>query len=71
VQREDKIRLVIQDWGAGFNSRKAVKHGFGLDGVRQRARLLGGQADIKTAPGKGTCITVRLPLLERGTEESP
>ena len=71
VQRQDKIRLVIQDWGAGFNPRKVVKHGFGLDGIRQRARLLGGQADIKTAPGKGTCITVRLPLLERGTEQSP
>jgi two-component system NarL family sensor kinase len=36
--------------------------GFGLAGIRDRARLLGGRASIASAPGAGTTITVTIPL---------
>jgi two-component system, chemotaxis family, sensor kinase CheA len=36
--------------------------GVGVDAVQTRVRSLGGTVDIKTAPGEGTTVTVRLPL---------
>ena len=56
VQRQDKIRLTIQDWGVGFNRRKIVTQGFGLDGIRQRSRLLGGQANVKICRARGLAL---------------
>jgi len=36
---------------------------FGLEGIRRRVRLLRGTATIRSTPGKGTCVTVELPLM--------
>ena len=36
---------------------------FGLEGIRERARILGGEAVIKSTPGQGTLIRVRFPLI--------
>jgi signal transduction histidine kinase len=35
---------------------------FGLEGIRQRARLLGSEALIRSSPGQGAAIEVDLPL---------
>ena len=49
--------------GESVSIPREVEEGrFGLDGIRQRARLLGGQAALQSTPGEGTCITVDLPL---------
>jgi signal transduction histidine kinase len=34
----------------------------GLEGIRLRARLAGGHATIDSAPGRGTTISMELPL---------
>jgi hypothetical protein len=62
------IRLEIRDWGVGFDPSAATA-GFGLEGIRQRARLHGGEVSIVSAPGQGTCIVVNLPLMERETDQ--
>ena len=62
VQREDGIRIEVEDWGIGFNPRKVAKGHFGLEGINERARLFGGAAIIRSSPGKGTRIVVELPL---------
>ena len=36
--------------------------GVGIDAVHNRVRSLGGSVDMRTAPGKGTTVTLRLPL---------
>jgi signal transduction histidine kinase len=36
---------------------------FGLRGIRERARLLGGKAAIRSAANRGTRVVVELPLL--------
>ncbi len=64
IQLEDCIRLEIRDWGIGFNVAEVVQGRFGLQGIRERARLLGGKATVDSAPGKGTHIVVELPLVE-------
>jgi signal transduction histidine kinase len=35
---------------------------FGLEGIRQRARLFGGSCRIESAAGQGTTVEVSLPL---------
>jgi PAS domain S-box-containing protein len=62
------LRLVVRDWGSGFDPSKVSRERFGLQGIRQRARLFGTTAVIDSAPGKGTTIAVDLPLI-RGEDE--
>jgi two-component system, NarL family, sensor histidine kinase UhpB len=65
IQVGKEIQIVIQDWGVGFVLEKGGDEGFGLKGIRERARLLGGSATIDTAPGSGTRIVVKLPVVLR------
>jgi signal transduction histidine kinase len=60
-RNEDRLRLEIEDWGIGFDPAGVNEDRFGLQGIRQRARLLRGRASIESAPGKGTRIVVELP----------
>jgi len=62
TQRDDYVRIEVQDWGIGFNPRKVGDGHFGLEGIQERARLFGGSATVKSALGKGTRIVVQLPL---------
>lgn len=66
---EQSIRLSVRDWGVGFDAREVSPSRFGLQGIRERARLLGGQAEVDAAPGKGTTISVELPLA--GPQDAP
>ena len=68
MQQEGQLRIEVRDWGAGFD-RPAVPNHFGLEGIRQRARLLGGKCSIRSTVGKGTRIVVVLPVLLRDEEE--
>ena len=65
VQQGDVLRLKVQDWGVGFDPGEVAKDCFGLAGMRERARLLGGSITVESTPGQGTCIAVELPLMER------
>lgn len=61
--RTENLRLVVQDDGSGFNTEtigKRTGH-YGLVGVRERVRLLGGEMDIRSGPGEGTTIEVTVP----------
>lgn len=55
------VRLSVRDWGIGFDPDQVAPRHFGLRGICERARLLGGWATIDSAPGRGTCIRVELP----------
>lgn len=57
------VRVEIRDWGIGFNPKRIREDAFGISGIRERARLLGGKAVFKTALGAGTRVLVRLPIV--------
>lgn len=61
-QTDRGMRLVVRDWGVGFSPDDVGAARFGLAGIRQRARLMGGRASIRSEPGKGSVISVTLPL---------
>ncbi len=65
VQEGKRLSLEVQDWGVGFDPEAVPEDRFGLQGIRERTRLLGGELSISSEPGKGTCIRVRLPILEQ------
>jgi len=56
------LALSIRDDGSGFSLQTPRKaNSFGLLGLRERASLLGGDVTIRSAPGEGTRVEVRLP----------
>ena len=69
TDKSGNLYLVIEDDGKGFDLNRAltqskyVKH-FGLKGMEEQAKLLGGALIIKTAKGQGTRIKVKVPLKE-------
>ncbi len=65
VQCNGALRIKVQDWGVGFNPAAIEEDHFGLEGIRERARLLGGATVIESSPEQGTSITVELPLVLR------
>jgi len=72
VQQGDAVRIEVQDRGIGFKPEDIEESHFGVAGIRERARLLGGSAAIDSEPGKGTRIVVELPIvLRREEDESP
>jgi two-component system sensor histidine kinase NreB len=58
------IRLSVSDNGAGFGADTAETKAmsFGMAGMRERAALLGGTLAVRSAPGKGASVVLRLPL---------
>ena len=65
VQDGEDLRIVIEDQGIGFDPQAVGEGRFGLEGIRERARLLGGRSLIESTPGKGTRIVVELPIVLR------
>jgi signal transduction histidine kinase len=64
LQHGDRIHLEVRDWGVGFDPDSVGANRFGLKGIRQRARVMDGTANIDSAVGRGTCVTVEFPSLE-------
>jgi signal transduction histidine kinase len=56
------VRLTIEDDGRGLPPDGAGRNGLGLIGIRARARSAGGSADIRSTPGHGVVIEVRVPI---------
>jgi signal transduction histidine kinase len=69
AQEGSEVRLEVQDWGSGFDPGAVGKGHFGLEGIRQRVRLLGGRLAIESTPGSGTVVRVVVPIVERPQEE--
>ncbi|HEX2909196.1 MAG TPA: sensor histidine kinase, partial [Chloroflexia bacterium] len=62
-----EAHLLIQDDGAGFDVTKLLKPGqvrlggYGLQGIRERLELVGGNFKLESSPGSGTTLRVTAP----------
>ena len=65
LQQGNHLRIEVRDWGAGFETKANLKNHYGLEGIRQRAKLLGGKCSIQSKLGKGTRVIVELPVVLR------
>jgi len=57
---ETTVQLTITDDGQGFDLKKAGRS-LGLTGMRERAKEIGGECELKSQPGKGTRVSVNIP----------
>jgi PAS domain S-box-containing protein len=65
-RRDDQAVLIVEDDGVGFDPTEtdvADRERIGLVGIRERAAIIGSTLEVETAPGRGTTIFVRFPLL--------
>jgi signal transduction histidine kinase len=61
-QSDGKVVLTIEDNGKGISEEDILKpRSFGLIGMRERARLLGGEVEISGVPSEGTVIRITIP----------
>ena len=57
-----EVRLHIADDGCGLGIAPAKPRGLGMIGMRARARSAGGDVTVRSRPGEGVLIEVRVPL---------
>lgn len=67
----EQIRLTIRDNGVGFELDENKHASYGIQSMKERVNEIGGAIQFVTAPGKGTRIEIRVPILsEDGGEAS-
>lgn len=68
LERDDgTLEIIIRDDGRGFDLEHTLDdsgRGLGLFGMQERASYFGGTVDIDTTPGRGTQVSVRIPIAE-------
>lgn len=60
---DTSLVLTVRDNGKGFDLNAQQAKSFGLLGIRERAAMVGGKAQITSAAGKGTTVRVSLPRI--------
>jgi PAS domain S-box-containing protein len=73
-RRDGAVRLEVRDWGRGFDPSRVGNGGgpgerVGLSSMRARIALLGGDFEIRSAPGEGTSVVAEIPLPQKMERE--
>ncbi|GKS13591.1 sensor histidine kinase LiaS [Paenibacillus chitinolyticus] len=67
-QKSGWVRLLIRDNGVGFDLDEEKQTSYGLSTMRERVNEIGGSLQLVTAPGSGTRIEIRVPIMTEGEE---
>ncbi|MBB5873774.1 signal transduction histidine kinase [Allocatelliglobosispora scoriae] len=62
---DTEVTLEISDDGRGFTADDDRGQGFGLAGMWRRVAQAGGELSVQSAPGAGTTVRLRLPIMGR------
>jgi len=63
AEEGENLVLIVKDNGRGISEEEVANtRSIGLVGMRERARLIGGELVLQGAPGRGTTVTLRVPL---------
>ena len=64
-RQEEDLVLIVEDDGKGFRESE-VAGSLGVLGMKERAQACDGSVQVSSSPGKGTTVTVRMPLHDAG-----
>jgi signal transduction histidine kinase len=74
LQDPGLLRIEINDDGRGFlvneKGMPSITTGLGLLGMRERATIVGGSLEIDSAPGRGTRLSLRIPVPDASVSSS-
>lgn len=67
IYSDDNLEMSIEDNGRGFDVSKLAlldsrSRGSRLLGMKERVKLMGASYSVESQEGKGTCVTVKIPL---------
>jgi len=65
-----KLALLYSDNGPGFAKEEKIKPSMGILNIFERAKLVGGQANLFTSPGKGTSWEIVFPMGQKNVIKS-
>lgn len=65
MKLKNSVNLIVEDNGKGFHVKgeQGRVNGFGLKTMKERARLINGRLRINSRPGRGTTISLTIPLV--------
>ena len=70
--RPGAVHVIVHDNGQGYAEEdpgaESRKGGFGLHGIGERTRMLGGQWSVESQVGQGTGLTIVIPVMSTGNE---
>ena len=67
-----ELILTVQDRGVGFDAAEVrSREGLGLSSMEERVRLVRGNSSVDSEPGRGTTVTVRVPLVGERAMRKP
>jgi two-component system NarL family sensor kinase len=58
----EQVQLSVEDDGQGFDPTQVSQGHFGLIGLNERVKLLGGRLQLESSPGAGVRVAVTIPL---------
>ncbi len=68
---EGVLTLEVSDNGRGISAQDLAKtNSFGIRGLKERARVVGGWLDVSSQPGRGTAIILSIPLTQSASDDS-
>ena len=63
IHSENQIQISIQDDGQGFDQTHSAPSGhYGIEGMKERAHVIGGTLQVESSLGKGTMVKLVVPL---------
>jgi PAS domain S-box-containing protein len=67
LREEGMLRLIVQDWGQGFDPAVHRSPGgpgerVGMASMQERVGIIGGRLQVESAPGRGTRLSAEVPL---------
>jgi signal transduction histidine kinase len=68
VATPEEVELSVEDDGRGFEPSDAQVQRYGLVGISERARLLGGTMSLESSTGVGTRVSIRVPQVTSGSD---
>lgn len=59
---EGRVLVTVADEGCGFDPEDREAHGYGLFGIREQLRSVGGTMELESKPGEGTSVALSVSV---------